>query len=133
LAGCVGSIGDGGDGTPRPGASDGPNGGSAPQAGLVTAAFSRDLTRVATIHMPTHYDLESTIGYTGGIFGTSDSRDLTHKTNNASAPLWNDPAAMAMIKKVRITQAQRFRSLIDHLDAVPETDGTTLLDHTVVL
>ncbi|NOU32454.1 MAG: DUF1552 domain-containing protein [Polyangiaceae bacterium] len=102
-------------------------------ARLVTAAFSCDLTRVATIHLPTHYDLESTIGYSGGMFGTSDSHDLTHKTNDSSAALWNDAAAMAMIKKVHTTQAQLFRRTLDLLNAIPESDGGSLLDHTVVL
>lgn len=102
-------------------------------ARLVTAAFSCDLTRVATVHLPTHYDLESTVGYSGGMFGTSDSHDLTHKTNNKDAALWGDAGAMAMVKKIHVTQSQMFASLLDHLDGIPEPDGGTLLDSTVVL
>jgi hypothetical protein len=102
-------------------------------ARLVTAAFSCDLTRVATIHLPTHYDLESTIGYTGGMFGTSDSHDLTHRTGDASTDLWKDAGAMAMIKKVHTNQAQLFRQTLELLNGIPESDGGTLLDHTVVL
>jgi hypothetical protein len=102
-------------------------------ARLMTAAFSCDLLRVGSIHFPTHYDLEPVIGYAAGMFGTSDSHDLTHKTNNESAPLWNNPDAMAMIKRVHVEQATMFARLIDHLKSIPEPDGTTLLDHTVVL
>jgi hypothetical protein len=102
-------------------------------ARLVTSAFSCDLTRVATIHLPSHYDLESTIGYTGGMFGTTDTHDLTHKTNDANAALWNDAAAMAIVKKIHLAQAQMFRRVLDLLDGIPEADGTTLLDNTAVL
>jgi hypothetical protein len=102
-------------------------------ARLITAAFSCDLTRVATIHMPTHYDLESTIGYTGGMFGTSDSHDLTHRTGDSATDLWSNAGAMAMIKKVHTNQSQLFRQTLDLLNGIPESDGGTLLDHTVVL
>jgi hypothetical protein len=102
-------------------------------ARLMAAAFSCDLTRVGTIHLPTHYDLEPTIGYMAGMWGTSDSHDLTHKTNDQNAPLWNNPDAMTMIKKVHTFQAQMFGGLLDHLRSIQETDGKTLLDHTAVL
>jgi hypothetical protein len=102
-------------------------------ARLMTAAFSCDLTRVGTIHLPTHYDLEPTIGYQAGMFGTTDSHDLTHQTNRLGATLWDNADAMAMIKQVHLHQARMFASLLDYLKSIPEPDGKTLLDHTVVL
>ncbi|GAC1353383.1 MAG: DUF1552 domain-containing protein [Polyangiales bacterium] len=110
-----------------------PLGGFDLDARLVTAAFSCDLTRVASIHLPTHYDLEPVIGYKAGMFGTSDSHDLTHHTNDEHASLWGDAGAMAMIKKVHTEQAKMFASLLTHLGSIREADGGTLLDHTAVL
>lgn len=102
-------------------------------ARLMTAAFSCDLTRVGSIHLPTHYDLERAIGYTPGQFGTSDTHDLTHQTNDARATLWSNPEAMAMIRQVHVVQAQLFANLLTHLKSIPEADGKTMLDHTAVL
>ena len=119
--------------TAFPGTAKDPLAGWDLDARLVTAAFSCDLTRVASIHLPTHYDLETTIGYKAGDFGTSDSHDLTHKTNNASASLWSNPDAMTLIQKVHLEQAKMFAGLLDHLASIPETDGGTMLDHTAVL
>ena len=102
-------------------------------ARLVTAAMSCDLTRVASIHLPSHYDLEATIGYKAGMFGTSDSHDLTHKTNNSGSALWSNTDAMTMIQRVHTEQAKMFGALLDHLAAIPESDGGTMLDHTAVL
>jgi hypothetical protein len=100
-------------------------------ARIVASAFSCDRTRVASIHLPSHDDLGAVVGYAPGMFGTSGPHDLIHQTEGG--PLTTDAAARAINQKIHVEQAKMFASLLDHLDKIPESDGRTLLDHTVIL
>jgi hypothetical protein len=99
-------------------------------AHLVTTALACDLTRVATYYMmepPQDLFNYQSVG------GTTNLHDMIHKTNGASAPLANDPTAIGIMKSYQQYHAQRFADFLDMLDAIPEPDGTTLLDNTLVV
>jgi hypothetical protein len=95
---------------------------------LVQSAFACDLTRVASLWVGSTPD--SLCGYSGGMFGSTDTHDLIHKVDG---DLRNDAGAVGVVKKFHIAYAAMFNKLLDALAAVPESDGKTMLDHTIVL
>ncbi|HEX7670568.1 MAG TPA: DUF1552 domain-containing protein [Polyangiaceae bacterium] len=97
---------------------------------LIQTAFACDLTRVVTFNMEAIPDSMS--GYTGK-FGTSDLHDLVHKVANASDPLSKDTGAIQLVKQFHLEYAKQFAKLLGYLKAIPESDGKTVLDHTIVL
>lgn len=102
---------------------------------LAQTAFACDLTRVVTLYLTQPPD--DLIGYTS-VGGTADFHDMVHKTNgwgpNTQGPeLAGNPAAMQIVKNCHIYYAQQFERLLALLDAIPEADGGTMLDHTLVL
>jgi len=99
---------------------------------LVTSAFACDLTRVALMCVNDPYS--SDIGYVSGSNGTTDAHDLIHKTSyNGAGTLKDNPNAMATVTKWHQWEAQQYVNLLEMLRQVPEADGSTMLDHTVVL
>lgn len=95
---------------------------------LIQSAFACDLTRVANLWAgSTPNDLS---GYSGGMFGSTDPHDLIHKVDG---DLRNDAGAVAVIKKFHLAYATMLNKLLDALAAIPEADGKTMLDHTIVL
>ena len=99
---------------------------------LVQSAFACDLTRVALMCLADPFgDL---IGYQSGSNGTTDAHDLVHKTSyNNAGTLKANPSAMATVAKWHQWEAQQFANMLELLRQVPEADGSTMLDHTVVL
>jgi hypothetical protein len=95
------------------------------------AALHADLTRVITFEV---YDAPNEeIGYTPGQWSTSDQHDLIHKVMSNDDPLRNNTDAVDVIRRQHGVAMQRMRRLIDELAARTESDGSRLLDHTVVL
>jgi hypothetical protein len=97
---------------------------------LIQAAFACDLTRVVTFNMEAIPDGLS--GYTSK-FGTTDMHDLIHKVAQKSDPLSKNVDAVAVVKKFHTEYAKQFAKLLGYLAAIPESDGTTALNHTIVL
>jgi hypothetical protein len=97
---------------------------------LAAASLACDRTRVVTLALP---ELPaSLVDYTPGALGASDLHDLVHKTAE-NGQLKDDANAVAPIKRYHQLHAKQFASLLGLLQALPESDGGTLLDHTLVL
>lgn len=97
---------------------------------LTQTALACDLTRVATILVGEPPG--ELVGYKS-IQGTSDLHDLIHKTHGYNSALINDAAAMAIAKNYHLYHATQFKAFLDLLAAIPQPDGGTLLDHTLVV
>lgn len=99
---------------------------------LVQTAFACDLTRVALLCLADPFS--DSFGYQSGAFGTTDAHDLIHKTSyNAAGSLKDNPDAMSAVTKWHNWEATQFVNLLALLRQIPEADGTTMLDHTIVL
>jgi hypothetical protein len=99
---------------------------------LVQVAFACDLTRVVLLAAPEPAD--GAWGYTPGQWGTDGVHDLIHKTSyNAAGILKGNRDAMKAVTALHQLEARRFVALLDLLRAVPDLDGRSLLDHTIVL
>ncbi len=98
---------------------------------LLTASLACDQTRVATLEM--QYPGDSDFGYMPGMFDTMDAHDLVHKVNDKNSAQYKIPEAVACIRKMCTIEAQKLADLLDMLSKVPEADGQSLLDHTLVL
>lgn len=97
---------------------------------LVQTALACDLTRVVTMCVPV--PPEDRFGYVS-IGGTTDFHDMVHKTNGVAPPLGKDAGAIGIMKAYHTYLASMFAKLLDLLVAIPEADGTTLLDNTLVV
>jgi hypothetical protein len=97
---------------------------------LIQAAFACDLTRVVTFNMEAIPD--ALCGYDGR-FGTSDLHDLVHKVAQPGDPLSTNPDAIDTVVRFHTEYAKQFAKLLGYLAAIPESDGTTALHHTMVL
>ncbi len=95
---------------------------------LIQAGFACDLTRVASLWMgsPSNADC----GYSPGMLGTTDLHDLVHKVDG---DLRNDPTAVGVIKQFHLGYSRMFAQLLTALSSMPESDGGSVLDHTVIL
>ena len=104
---------------------------------LVQTSLACDLARVATLYVTA--SPAELYGYTANILGTVDFHDLVHKTNGAPAsgkttpPLGDNPQAIAVVKAYHSSNAALFAKFLGLLQAIPEGDGTTLLDNTLVV
>lgn len=98
---------------------------------LTQVALACDLTRVVTV-VGGAIPYEQ-FGYVAGMSGSSDFHDLCHKTNGFDAPLANDAAAIATVKACHTAESVLFAQFLGLLDAVPEADGSSLLDNTLVV
>jgi hypothetical protein len=97
---------------------------------LIQAAFACDLTRVVTFNMEAIPD--ELCGYDGR-FGTSDLHDLVHKVAQAGDPLSQNADAVQTVVRFHTEYAKQFAKLLGYLAAIPEADGTTALQNTLVL
>jgi hypothetical protein len=98
---------------------------------LITAAFACDLTRVAFLEVT--YGADADYGYTSGAFGSTDMHDLIHKVNDRANPLAKNPAARKIVQDQCRLEASKLANLLKLLNSIPEADGGTLLDHSIVL
>jgi Protein of unknown function (DUF1552) len=99
---------------------------------LVQSSFACDLTRVALLCLADPFS--EAFGYQSGAYGTTDAHDLIHKTSyNGAGSLKDNPDAMATVTKWHQWEATQFVSLLDLLRKIPEVDGSSMLDHTIVL
>ena len=98
---------------------------------LMVAALACDLTRVG--FMEVHTAPNNLVGYKEGDFGTTDLHDLVHKVNDSRSALSKDVGARAVIERVCTLEAQKLADLITKMKAIPESDGQTLFDHSVIL
>lgn len=97
---------------------------------MAAAALHTDTTRVVNVAIDGPPDYES--GYVSGSFGSSDAHDLDHKVSGDTPDL-TDPAAGAVIDQSHRVTYDAVRYILDELASLQETDGATLLDHTVVV
>lgn len=97
---------------------------------LTQTALACDLTRVATLYLSEPPG--SLVGYKS-VQGTSDLHDLIHKTHGFNSALLGDATAVGIAKSYHAWHATQFAKLLTLLDAIPEADGGTLLDHTLVV
>ncbi|MES1172029.1 MAG: DUF1552 domain-containing protein, partial [Bacteroidota bacterium] len=91
------------------------------QMDMVTAAFSCDLTRVATLQL----------GFADGGLKQIDGLDH-HSVTHAVGDTMQSPVAIANHQQIDRWHADRFSYLLRKLDSVKEGNGT-LLDNTLVL
>jgi hypothetical protein len=98
---------------------------------LVAAALHADVTRVATVWVsdPPGYSFD----YTGGMHGATDPHDLQHKVNNEREPQATDPDAHATLARSHTIVQQKFADFLQRLAMRTESDGSRLLDHTLVV
>lgn len=101
---------------------------------MVAAALHTDTTRVATytIDLPPDYEVGYANGTSYGGVTTSDWHDLMHKVSG-DAPELTDPAARQVAFDLEKATYDKLAALLAHLDSLPETDGGTMLDHTLVV
>jgi hypothetical protein len=97
---------------------------------LIQTSLACDLTRVATLYLPQPPD--DAFGYES-VGGTTDAHDMVHKTNGVKPTLGDDPKAIGIMKAYQTYHASIVSSFLDLLAAVPEADGTTLLDNTLIV
>lgn len=97
---------------------------------LAQTALACDLARVTTLYFTQGPD--DLYGYMP-VGGTTDFHDMVHKTNGVKPPLGDDPTAIGIVKGYHSYNASLFAKFLDLLDAIPEADGTTLLDNTLVV
>jgi hypothetical protein len=101
-------------------------------ARMVQAAFACDLTRVVLMGLGEIPGSEW--GYSSGKYGTTDAHDLIHKTSyNSAGILKGNPEAMKTVEALHQQECTQFAAMLDLLRQVPEADGKTMLDHTLVL
>ncbi len=101
-------------------------------ARMIQSAFACDLTRVVLLCMG---EIPASLwGYNSGMYGTSDAHDLIHKTSyNSAGILKGNPEAMKTIGTLHQQECTQFAAIVDLLRQIPEADGKTMLDHTLVL
>ncbi|MGF1508048.1 MAG: DUF1552 domain-containing protein [Myxococcota bacterium] len=97
---------------------------------LAAAAIHTDTTRVVSLVIDNPPDYE--FGYTNGQWGTQGWHDLDHAVSGDS-PSLTHPDAQAAIGRMQRMRLDKFIELLDLLAELREPDGSSLLDHTLVL
>jgi Protein of unknown function (DUF1552) len=110
----------------RPRAASGYADRHAAYADVLAAAFACDLTRVATIA----FDNQDAIDC-GGAPGTDLHADYAHSTTEDN-PMGSE-VADAVMTAASVNHAGHVSTLLAALAAVKQDDGSTLLDHTLVV
>ncbi|MBX3276131.1 MAG: DUF1552 domain-containing protein [Sandaracinaceae bacterium] len=103
---------------------------------LVVSALHADVTRVVTFYCHDAPGPLCPYGggyYRDGDFGTSDIHDLTHKVNDPRDRLASDPNAREVIRQQHLRTTEVLARLLDRLAETIEPDGSSLLDHTLVV
>lgn len=105
---------------------------------LTVAALACDLTRVVSLAV--EYQPDAGNGFDAAArsaTGSTDWHDLVHKMNETRAEF--DPTSPAsrtgipIVERMVQSELRVLTSLLARLEQVPEADGTSLLDHTLVL
>jgi hypothetical protein len=99
-------------------------------AQLAAAALHTDTTRVVNLSFTRPPDYE--FNYSSGDHGTDDSHSLYHEVCGDKPTLTNS-AAVASVDASDKRVFDQIRYTLDFLDGLQETDGTTLLDNTLVV
>jgi len=90
---------------------------------LIGTAFSCDLTRVATVALG---------DMTPNMFGVDElSEDATHK--GISHNIYSDPVAATRMTNCVAEHARQIAGLVDLLSSLPDTDGRTIMDNTMIV
>lgn len=97
---------------------------------LVAAGLHTDTMRVATVTLSHVPDLA--MGFSSGDFGANDWHGLDHMVSGENPEL-SEPAARGVIEQMQLRYTEKIRFFLDHLATLEETDGSSLLDHTVVV
>ncbi|HKU39694.1 MAG TPA: DUF1552 domain-containing protein [Polyangiales bacterium] len=97
---------------------------------VIQAAFACDLTRVVTFNMEAIPDALS--GYKS-INGTTDMHDMIHKVAMRGDALSSNATAVGIVKQFHTEYAKQFAKLLGYLAAMKESDGQSMLAHTIVL
>ncbi len=101
---------------------------------LVGAALHTDTTRVVNyvLELPPDYEAGYSAGTTYDGVQTTDWHDLAHKVSGDNPELSNPEAQQVMYNFEKRTY-DKLASLLAHLDSLQETDGRSLLEHTLVV
>jgi len=101
---------------------------------LMGAALHTDTTRVGNllVELPPNYEFDYADGSSYGGVVTSDWHDLTHKVSGDNPEL-TDSVARAMNEAMEKDCYDMLAQFLTMLDSLPETDGKTMLDHTLIL
>ncbi|MCG5051826.1 MAG: DUF1552 domain-containing protein [Myxococcales bacterium] len=97
------------------------------QFSVIQAGFACDLSRVAMLSVS--FPPGDAFGYKPGDFGIEHEHQFVHSHENHSG---KGQSAEVLLKGYRV-YAEVFAKLLEKLDAVKESDGTSLLDNTAVL
>jgi hypothetical protein len=101
---------------------------------VAISALHADVTRVATLQLQDPPAID--FGYTDGMYAgvtTTDAHDLIHKVMNPMDPLSRDTAARETIRRELAMHVQMFALALEQLAMRTEPDGSSLLDHTLVV
>ncbi len=101
---------------------------------MMGAALHTDTTRVGNlaIELPPNYEFGYTAGSSFSGVATSDWHDLTHKVSGDNPEL-TDAAARAFNDEMEKDTYDMLAQFLGELDSLPETDGGTMLDHTLIV
>lgn len=103
---------------------------------LIVSALSADVTRVVSFLVVDAPGPLCPYGggyYRDGDFGTTDIHDLTHKVNHPTDALREHPDATEVIQQQHTRTMEVLARLLDRLTETLEPDGTSLMDHTLVV
>jgi len=97
---------------------------------MVAAALHADLTRVATVHVS--HAADDLWGYRNGDYGSDNWHDFVHKVSG-DRPDVTDATAGEMMDGLHLRTMEHLAGVLRKLDARIEPDGSSLLDHTLVV
>ena len=92
-------------------------------AALIAAAFSCDMTRVVSLSLG---DLPSDEFGWGGYLSGDAHNDFAHQ-------IFNDPTAAEAMTDYTRMHAQQLAYLVDLLSSIPDTDGGSIMDNTLIV
>lgn len=101
---------------------------------LMAAALHTDTTRVGNLVLenPPSYEYGYVPGTVYSGITTNDWHDLTHKVSGDNPEL-TDPQARADNDIAEATSYETLAAYLELMDGLPETDGQTMLDHTLIV
>jgi hypothetical protein len=97
---------------------------------MVAAALHADVTRVATIHVS--HAADELWGYRKGDYGSDNWHDFVHKVSG-DRPEVTARTAVEMLNGMHLRTMEKLAAFLDSLAARTEPDGSSLLDHTLVV
>ncbi|MGH1347412.1 MAG: DUF1552 domain-containing protein [Nannocystales bacterium] len=104
------------------------------QSQLMAAALHTDTTRVGNLifRWAPYYQTGYADGMSFGGVSTLDFHDLVHKASGDVADI-SDPTGLAVVDDAEVLEVDLLRNVLDTLATLPETDGQTMLEHTLVV